>query len=641
MDHTKVRLQHMERILEVSRELAVTTSLEDLLHQIIEIATDLTNSQSASIMLLNESTGDLRLVAAKNLVDQLIDIPVPIDRSIAGASFSSGEPIIVPDVHADPRYYGEVDRLIGIEGRSLLAVPLQFKDLRIGVLETENKRDEQAYDQQDVNLLTALATQATVAIENARLYVQIQKHRDHLGELVNERTGELETAIGRLENEITIRARTEKALRQRNRALALLNQVGQQLTATLDMQRIAKKLQQVGSEIIGAESASVWLLDPQREGWLTCWTVVRDGQEHSPLNMQLHPGQGIAGWVIQTGKPAVIPHAPDDPRFFSGVDEQLGFHTLSLLAVPLRVRDRVIGVLEIVNKLQGEFNADDLALAETLAASTAISIDNARLVEALHLRTAELQAQNEELDAFAHSVAHDLKSPLTSISLHAQWAEAEYATMPEAELCESLQLITRGTTKISSIIDELLLLASVRKMQEIRIAVLDMPRIVAEARGRLDLLIRQYHAQIIVPPASTWPKALGYGPWIEEVWINYISNACKYGGNRPTVEVGFDVIEDPRTSETEAGSLGPSSSGHGSQVRFWVHDNGAGLSTDDQSLLFAPFTRLYQVRVKGHGLGLSIVQRIVEKLGGQVGVESDGVPGRGSTFYFTLPAAQD
>ena len=111
--------------------------------------------------------------------------------------------------------------------------------------------------------------------------------------------------------------------------------------------------------------------------------------------------------------------------------------------------------------------------------------------------------------------------------------------------------------------------------------------------------------------------AVGYAPWIEEVWENYLSNAIKYGGQPPKVECGYEQLSDRI-------------------IRFWVRDNGQGLTEDEQKQLFVPFTKLSQVRVTGHGLGLSIVHRIIQKLGGQVGVESQ--VGQGSTFSFTLPA---
>jgi hypothetical protein len=133
--------------------------------------------------------------------------------------------------------------------------------------------------------------------------------------------------------------------------------------------------------------------------------------------------------------------------------------------------------------------------------------------------------------------------------------------------------------------------------------------------------------EIILPQA--WPVALGYGPWVEEVWANLLSNAIKYGGQPeagvpPRVEMGFD--ESPSRSLAD------------SRIRFWVRDNGPGLAREEQRQLFTEFTRLHKKRARGHGLGLSIVRRIVGKLGGEVGVES--TPGQGSLFYFTLPVAQ-
>jgi signal transduction histidine kinase len=143
---------------------------------------------------------------------------------------------------------------------------------------------------------------------------------------------------------------------------------------------------------------------------------------------------------------------------------------------------------------------------------------------------------------------------------------------------------------------------------------LDMTNIVTQVLQRLAHIIEEHEAEITLP--KTWPVALGYGPWIEEVWANYISNAIKYGGQPPRIELGADSQKS-----------GP--------IRFWIHDDGPGLTPEEQSRLFTPFTRLDQVRAKGYGLGLSIVQRIVSKLGGQVGVESK--LGQGSTFSFTLP----
>ena len=241
--------------------------------------------------------------------------------------------------------------------------------------------------------------------------------------------------------------------------------------------------------------------------------------------------------------------------------------------------------------------------------------------EALSQSNAELQERNEELDAFAHTVAHDLTTPVHIIVGNAEVLSQDYTAIPDDQRQQSLEAVARSGRKLAAIIDELLLLAKLRK-SEVETAPLDMASIVAESVNRLADSIKRSRAEIILPDASAWPVVVGYGPWVEEVWTNYLSNALKYGDTtsaRPCIELGAELQADD-------------------MVRFWVRDDGPGLTPEAQSRLFMPFTRLTQVRTRGHGLGLSIVRRIVEKIGGQVGVKSQ--MGDGSTFYFTLPSAK-
>jgi len=178
MGDIESRAQWLERVLEISRELTSTLSLEPLLRKTVEAAAELTDSEAASILLLDDRSGELRFVASSVLADQFTDVPVPIESSIAGAVFSSGSSLIVPDVHADPRYWAVVECQVGFEKRSLLATPLQFEDRRIGVLEAENKRDDEGFGPRDVEMLTALAAQATIAIANARSVERLREARN-------------------------------------------------------------------------------------------------------------------------------------------------------------------------------------------------------------------------------------------------------------------------------------------------------------------------------------------------------------------------------------------------------------------------------------------------------------------------------
>lgn len=242
---------------------------------------------------------------------------------------------------------------------------------------------------------------------------------------------------------------------------------------------------------------------------------------------------------------------------------------------------------------------------------------------ALRRYAAELETRNQELDAFAHTVAHDLKSPVTNLIGFAEVLAEGHAHMPPDQMQTSLRALVRNGYQLYHIIEDLLLLAGVRK-QAVQLVPLNLAGLANEALQRLATNLQEKQAQIVMHDALGWPAALGYAPWVEEVWVNYVSNALKYGGQPPRIELGATSIP-ASPSQTRA------------MVRFWVRDNGPGLAPEQQDKLFAPFERLEQSRAEGHGLGLSIVRRIVDKLGGQVGVESQ--VGQGSTFYFTLPAA--
>lgn len=244
-----------------------------------------------------------------------------------------------------------------------------------------------------------------------------------------------------------------------------------------------------------------------------------------------------------------------------------------------------------------------------------------RAQELQRQQSSQLAAQNAELDAFSHTVAHDLKNPVSVILGFAELLGQRIETdSPAAELLPHVECIQRVARKLDEIIEELMMLSGVRNV-EVTPEPVDCASLAHAAVERLGHLIDAKHAEVTLADESQWPRALGHAPWIEQIWINYISNAVKYGGLPPKVEVGAQ-------SQTNG------------QVLFWVRDNGIGLDNKAMGQLFAPFTRLHQsgqTGGEGHGLGLSIVHRIAEKLGGSVGVESE--PGIGSVFFFTLPSA--
>lgn len=233
--------------------------------------------------------------------------------------------------------------------------------------------------------------------------------------------------------------------------------------------------------------------------------------------------------------------------------------------------------------------------------------------QALEEKLQEVETQNEELDAFSHTVAHDLKNPITILSGYVEFLRLDLEDVATDEQTDFLAAIERSVHKMRNIVEELLLLAGIRK-QDIVITDLAMHDVTTDALTRVSNLIEHKNATIHQP--KSWPRALGHPAWIEEVWVNYISNGIKYGGNPPELWLGWDQREDGR-------------------IHFWVRDNGPGISEAKIDSLFTPFERLEQAKTEGYGLGLSIVLRIIEKLGGEITVSSE--VGKGSTFGFILP----
>jgi signal transduction histidine kinase len=262
---------------------------------------------------------------------------------------------------------------------------------------------------------------------------------------------------------------------------------------------------------------------------------------------------------------------------------------------------------------------DDLTLtdSERLASQQQVLVDflgNLQGEDAMQQHISELEERIEELDSFAHTVAHDIKNTLSPLIGFATALKEDYAQLSVGQQQACLDHLVCTACKLSNVVDELLLLAEMRKA-DVVMEPLCMATLVAQAQERLAFLVKNRKAEIILP--ASWPMAEGYGPWIEEVWVNYLSNAIKYGGQPPRVELGAHTLPD-------------------GMICFWVCDNGPGLTLDAQARLFKPFIQLEHTRATGHGLGLSVVQHIVNKLGGQVGVAS--IPGQGSTFSFALPA---
>ena len=349
--------------------------------------------------------------------------------------------------------------------------------------------------------------------------------------------------------------------------------------------------------------------------------MVDDTSENLLLLMEMLSDQGYRVRLAPSGKRALASIRKEPPDLILLdilMPDMDGFQLCRLLKADERLHNIPVIFVSALDEVFDKVTAFSIGGVDYITKPFQVEEVLARVHTHLSLQAMrqQLHNQNQELEAFAHTVAHDLKSPLTTLIGFLELMNMDIEDFNESSR-DLLASSAISAHRMHNIIDELLLLSSVRN-EEVEAVPVNMSGVIDQALGRLGRMLDQYEGEVRLP--ESWPQALGYAPWLEEVWMNYLSNGLKYGGQPPRLELGADCQDD-------------------GLARFWVRDNGLGLDSQDQSRLFTEFTRLDSVRAQGHGLGLSIVRRIVEKLGGQVGVES--APHRGSLFYFTLPTTRE
>lgn len=403
--------------------------------------------------------------------------------------------------------------------------------------------------------------------------------------------------------DISKRKAAENTLQQAHDRLLVLGQVDAELTKQLDVNYVLNMALDAAVSLSLADTAGIAIAVRNHVR-----LIHGVGGYEKLIGTELPIDKGIVGRVARTQYAEWITDVSKDRDYHPLIPE-----TVAQIALPLVSHNRFLGVMSLETPYPEQFTDAMFDFLKLLTTRVAVALDNSIAYE-------EQEQLIEELDAFAHTVAHDLKNPLNIIGGYASVLTSSFETMSEDELRTYLDAIAQGTTKMSNIIDELLLLSSVRQDDEIERSELFMYRIISEALTRLTLLIEGHSAQINLPSPDSFPTAVGYGPWIEEIWANYLSNAIKYGGTPPQIDIGATPLDNGK-------------------IQFWVRDNGQGITPENQPKLFSEHSRLNKENAAtGHGLGLSIVKRIAKKLGGDVGVESD--IGQGSTFYFTLPATE-
>ena len=427
-----------------------------------------------------------------------------------------------------------------------------------------------------------------------------------------------------LEKEIALRRLTKllidervitTALSNRLRELTALTDAAKAINSTLDLDDVLGIILSSALGLLGGTEGSIMLLDENEEFLETyCYRGSADRYEPEPL---LRVGQGVAGYVAAKRQAVVVTGKPDPEVFRDVPEKQVNIH--SAMCVPLISRGRLLGVLSI-NDTEGgrDFSDYDLRTLKLFADHAAVAIANATLYEKERENVAKLMEVDRLKSEFVATVSHELKTPLTSIIGAAQTLRRASERLDQESKAEFLTMMERQGQRLLRLIEDILFASRIEAGESpLKLERVDVLSIVSEAVATL--ATRPGADRIVLDFPDTGLEALADPGALQQVIINLLDNALKYGGVDGPVVVTGNILDDRF-------------------VQVSVIDRGPGIAPEDQELIFDRFRQIDGSRKRrsvGVGLGLYIVRNLVEGHGGKIWVESE--VGQGSRFYFTLP----
>jgi signal transduction histidine kinase len=384
-----------------------------------------------------------------------------------------------------------------------------------------------------------------------------------------------------------------------------LMEISRQLNSTLDLDALLKRIVTAAIELTETEQASILLVDPST-GELrfeAASNMSRAEMEAIPVPMR----GSLAGWVVTHGEPVLVEDARSDARWFARVDKTIKFTTRNVLAVPMNLQNKPVGVVEAINKRNDvPWTEDDVNTLLALANQAATAIQNARLFQ-----------QSD----FIAEMVHELRTPLAA--LKASTALLLRPSLPEGMRQEIVQTMQQETERLTALTTDFLDLARLEsgrtrlqtRVFDVRDLLEECVGIVAPRADERDIHI-EIHGESLIASADR--------DKIKQVVLNLLTNAIKYNREHGAIYCTLEASNDPST---------------GQQV-ISVQDTGHGISEEDQRRVFEKFFRVADTsgQAPGTGLGLSIAKRIVEAHGCDMWLTSE--LGVGTTFYFTLPQAE-
>ena len=634
------RAKEQAALLEVSEALATTLDLETVLQTSINGAIDLMELGSGAIYLLEGETlylGATTPPLPPQFPEELRRAPLS-DHPHIHEALTTGRPVILPDTTTADLTPAEraVSEARGL--RSIVYAPLMVAEQAVGALILATTGEPRGFSEAEIDLCRTLSSQMALAVENARLYEQVQRR---LGEL---------TAI---------------------------HQAGQQLQRLHTPETLLQDIIQILEEILDYDYGAVLLID-ESTNRLIPFALSDQGRgpafvEADKAYVESHGirlGMGITGWVAQTGQSVCVGDVRLDPRYHSLRDD-----IRSELCVPLRTGDEILGIINVETPRPNAYTEADQRVLETVAAQIATALQNARLYESIQRHAAELEqrvaertaelnqriaevgklnrattnllkdlrAANRKLEeagadlkiardkaqeadrlksAFLATMSHELRTPLNSIIGFSGVILQGLAGPLNPEQEKQLNMVYDSARHLLALINDVLDISKIEAGQlEIVAAPFDVRQAIAKALQTVTPLAEKKGLALVAAVTPGVGRITSDRRRVEQILINLVNNAIKFTDSGQVTIRAQSEIENRQ-----------------SHIRIQVADTGIGIKPEDTGKLFAPFQQVETGLARPHegtGLGLSICKKLVEMLGGEIWVESEW--GVGSTFIFTLP----
>lgn len=581
LEESNRRARQLATLNEMSRQLTSTLEIEPLLQNILQSAVDILNCEAGSLLLLDETTDELVFrVTVGPVAGNLVDVRLPSDKGLVGKAVQTKAPVIVNDVQKSAEWFAKTDKDTGFITRALLVVPLLLKENVLGVVEVINKEDGSPFRVDEQELLTAFASQAAVALENARLYTM-----------------------------------TDQALAERVDELSVMQRIDRELNTSLDTSRAMRITLEWAMRRSGADAGLIGVM--HEDAGLEVVSHTGYDNELEEYEQELIP---LEKYHLDYATDAVEPK-----QFYAGEGEKgILRGGRSQVIIPIRREDSTMGVLMLESDARKAYTAELMDFLSRLIDHAAIAISNASLY-------AEVQQANIAKSEFVSFVSHELKNPMTSIKGYSELLAAGAVGPINDAQANFLETIHNNVERMRTLVSDL---ADVSRIEAGRLRLdflaLNLKEMSEEVGRSLRRLVESKNQNLELAIPEDLPELWGDRTRIVQVLTNLVSNSCKYTQEEGQVIVAAEATHNKWDPE-----------GAPKVVHIWVKDNGIGISEEDQKNIFQKFFRSEDPKTReapGTGLGLNITRSLVEAQGGKIWFESKFR--EGTTFHFTVPVAE-